>query len=94
MIFPPMRERLLSPECEAYLGPVAVAQFLDCGWLHGYPLCWTSGGCRAAANGFGVWTGLNQRLPMPAAASPWGAAHWSGRRTKPSSPLIGGLAHG
>ena len=85
-----MVERLLSPECEAYLGPVAVAQFLDLNWLSDWPLAWTKIGLRAAGNGYGIWTGPNQRLPITTEASRFGVAFWEGRRAHPAAPLAGG----
>ncbi len=82
-----MSERLLSAECEAYLGPVAVAQFVELNWLQGWPLAWTRVGLRAAGNGYGLWTGTSQRLPIAAEPSRFGAAFWEGRRPRPAAPL-------
>lgn len=84
-----MADRLLTPECKAYLGPVAVAQFLEVNWLQGWPLTWTRIGLRAAGNGYGLWSGTQQRLPIDAEPSRFGAAFWEGRRARPAAPLVG-----
>lgn len=75
-----MREKFVSERDEAYLGPVAVAQFVDIGWIRQWPMMWTPGGRKAVENGYGGWQGTKQMLPRQCAESPVGAAFWEGRR--------------
>lgn len=58
------RERRLHPAVERYLGPVAIAQFIDIGWFTFWPIGLTKIGKRAFANGYGFWDGHNQLLPL------------------------------
>lgn len=73
--------KVLDEEIE-YLGPVAVAVFVDLGWIRLYPMTWTRGGLRGLQNGYGRWDGLYQHLPAQCAMSPIGAAHWDRRRAR------------
>ena len=57
------RERRLHPAVERYLGPVAIAQFVDAVWFTFWPLGLTKGGKNAFDNGFGFWDGHRQDLP-------------------------------
>lgn len=76
------RERQLA-HWEAYLGPVAVAQFVERGWIREWPLTITAEGVEAVQRErFGVWNGTAQRLPYEATTSERGAAHWEGRTTR------------
>ena len=75
-----MRETFVQEADEAYLGPVAMAQFVDCGWIRHWPMCWSPGGRKAVENGFGRWDGVEQKLPAATGLSPHGAAFWDGRR--------------
>lgn len=75
-----LSERKLRLEDEAYLGPVAVAQFVELAWLDGWPLVWTTLGLAALRRGkYGLWDGQHQALPIGTAPSPSGAAGWRGR---------------
>ncbi|WP_448952184.1 hypothetical protein [Labrys neptuniae] len=76
------RETFVSERDEAYLGPVAIAQFIDVGWIRQWPKVWTVNGRKAVDDGFGRWTGTRQDLPSPKLCqpSPHGAAFWEGRR--------------
>jgi len=78
------REVRLHPKVERYLGPVAMAQFIDLGWIVQPPMALTNGGRRAFKNGFGFWNGNQQELPMPceAIARPFDnppIPNWQGR---------------
>ncbi len=76
-----MNERKLHDSDEAYLGPVAVAMFVELGWIREWPMTWSKIGQRAIRNGYGVWTTpTQQRLPIHVPNLPDGAAHWEGRR--------------
>lgn len=74
-------ELQLLEEEEAYLGPVAVALFVDIGWIRHWPKVWTKAGRKAMRNGFGRWSGTSQALPRPLETAGTGAACWPGRRT-------------
>ena len=74
-------ELQLLEEEEAYLGPVAVAVFVDVGWISQLPLVWTKSGRKAMRNGYGRWHGTKQVLPHQLEQSGTGAAHWPGRST-------------
>ena len=77
------RETALPDRWEAYLGPVAMAQFIEKGWIREWPLTLTGAGRRAVqAEGYGIWRGTEQRLPFEAKQSLHGAAHWPGRETR------------
>jgi hypothetical protein len=85
------RDRKVLEEELDYLGPVAIAIFVDCGWIRPWPMSWSRKGLRALQQGFGRWNGSFQQLPLvdlscrgyrvrPLEAP--GAACWSGRRAK------------
>ncbi|MCC8967901.1 hypothetical protein H8A95_37730 [Bradyrhizobium sp. Pear76] len=78
------REPRVLEEEEAYLGPVAVAQFIDSHWISAWPMTWTARGLVGIRNGFGRWTGTQQKLVYGNGITelPNGAAHWPGRRTQ------------
>lgn len=78
------RERRLQPHDEDYLGPVAVAQFVELGWLVQWPMAWTRNGLRALRNGYGRWERTRQVLPIVTTPSERGAAYWQGRRAAPA----------
>lgn len=78
-----MTERLISEKVEGYLGPVAIAQFVEAGWLLQWPLMLTRAGKMAFSNGYGFWDGTRQQLPYSTEPSPRGAAYWEGRRGRP-----------
>ena len=74
-------ERKVHENSEAYLGPVAVAVFVEIGWMRQWPLTWTKTGLRAIKNGYGRWqTPTRQVLPYATENLPNGVAHWEGRR--------------
>jgi hypothetical protein len=78
------REYRLRPSVERYLGPVAIAQFIDVGWFSFWPIGVTKGGIRAFQNGFGRWDGNEQILPIHCEAikTPFGnppIPSWTGR---------------
>lgn len=76
------RERALPERWEAYLGPVAMAQFIEVGWIKEWPKTLTAHGQEAVQrHGYGVWNGTEQRLPKETTPSRHGAAHWPGRTT-------------
>lgn len=74
-----MSERRVSTEWEGYLGPVAVAVFVDTGWLKGWPLTWTDNGRRAQRNGYGRWDGTRQLLPREVDVHGRSGLAWRGR---------------
>ncbi|MCC8949304.1 hypothetical protein H8A97_30435 [Bradyrhizobium sp. Arg62] len=78
------REPRVLEEEEAYLGPVAVAQFIDCRWIKQWPMTWTRAGLAGLQNGYGRWTGTHQALVYGNGITEiaGGAAHWPGRRTQ------------
>ena len=78
------REPRVIEEEEAYLGPVAIAQFIDCRWIAVWPMTWTKAGLNAIRNGFGHWSGTHQKLLYGNGITeiPGGAAHWLGRRAQ------------
>jgi hypothetical protein len=78
------QERKVQEDLADYLGPVAIAQFVDIGWLVQWPMAWTRIGMRALRNGYGSWDGTQQRLPYVTEASPHGVAQWPGRRAQPA----------
>lgn len=65
-----------------YLGPVAIAMFIEIGWLRAWPMSWTRAGLKALRNGFGRWEGTQQVLPLPATEADAGGAYWTDRRTR------------
>lgn len=73
--------KVLDEEVE-YLGPVAVAMFVELGWIRLWPMTWTKGGLSALRRGYGRWEGLFQQLPEGYARSDPGAAHWDRRRAR------------
>jgi hypothetical protein len=77
------RERRVYDEEEAYLGPVAMAVFIDVGWIRHWPKSWTKAGLYAIRNGFGRWQGGSSRLPCHVEPIPGGTAHWADRRVEP-----------
>lgn len=76
------RELRVTEQDEAYLGPVAVAIFVDKGWIETTPLAFTARGRVAIRQGWGMWNGTGQSLPLATEAKPGGAASWPGRRTR------------
>ncbi len=74
------RERKVLDEEVEYLGPVAIAMFVELGWIRLWPMSWSRPGIRALQNGFGHWEGLFQKLPDGWHMSPTGAAYWARRR--------------
>lgn len=75
------REHRVLEEEEAYLGPVAMAVFIDIGWIRHWPKSWTKAGENAVRNGYGRWpAGGVSRLPYHTERIPGGAAFWPGRR--------------
>ena len=78
------RERRLPEQWEAYLGPVAMAQFIEGGWIKQWPMSMTEAGQHAIkGSGFGIWRGpgrTEQSLPFETTPSERGAAYWEGRR--------------
>ena len=54
----------LHPRVERYLGPVAMAQFIELGWIVHPPMALTNGGRRAFRKGYGLWEGIKQMLPI------------------------------
>lgn len=77
------RERALPERWEAYLGPVAMAQFIEVGWIKEWPKTLSRAGQRAIeGSGWGLWNGTDQKLPRETTPSPHGAANWQGRRTR------------
>lgn len=77
------REWRVSDDAIAYLGPVAIAQFVDAGWIKHWPMAWTEGGIKAIDKGYGYgfWDGSKQNLPYPAIEKEGGVAYWPGRKT-------------
>lgn len=78
------REVRLHPRVERYLGPVAMAQFIELGWIVQPPMALTAGGRRAFRNGYGFWSGSDQSLPIhaPLIELPFGnvpTPNWPGR---------------
>lgn len=59
------REHRVLSNVERYLGPVAIAQFIDVGWFTFWPIGITKAGQKAFRNGFGFWDGNRQLLPRP-----------------------------
>lgn len=76
------RDRKVLDEEVEYLGPVAIAMFVELGWIRLWPMSWTRGGLTALRKGYGRWDGRFQALPMEAPASTHGAAHWGRRRSR------------
>lgn len=76
-----MAERKVREEDETYLGPVAVAMFVELGWIKQWPMTWSKMGLRAIGNGYGRWvTPTQQRLPIHVENISGGVAYWEGRR--------------
>jgi hypothetical protein len=77
------REWRVHEQEEAYLGPVAIAVFIDIGWIRRWPKAWTKVGLRAIRNGYGRWpAGGVSHLPYGTERIPGGAAYWPGRRVE------------
>ena len=76
------RDRKVQDEEVEYLGPVAIAMFVDLGWIRLWPMSWSRGGLAALRNGFGRWEGSRQILPVSTSEHPTGAACWERRRTR------------
>jgi hypothetical protein len=76
------REPQVIQEEEDYLGPVAIAQFIDCRWIAAWPMTWTRAGLAGIREGFGRWTGTHQKLVYGNGITelPGGTASWPGRR--------------
>ena len=75
------REKRVYEEELDYLGPVAIAQFVDCRWISLWPMGWTKAGLNAIRNGYGRWTGTHQKLLYGNGITELGgAANWAGRR--------------
>lgn len=73
-------ERTVPPDVEAYLGPVAIAQAVDAGWMHLTPLTWTARGLVHWRRGALRWSGPQLcGLPFPAIEH-GGGAWWPGRK--------------
>lgn len=72
-------ERKLQDDERDYLGPVAIAQFVDLGWLKHWPMTWSRAGRIAIGKGYGRWAGTDQHLPIECEQT-GGAASWPGRR--------------
>lgn len=77
----PRDRKVLEEELE-YLGPVAVAMFVEAGWIRLWPMSWSSGGLRALRNGYGRWESLRQALPYASELSVHPAAFWHRRRSR------------
>lgn len=77
------RERRVLPYVERYIGPVAMAQFIDVGWFTFWPIGLTKAGQRAFRNGYGYWDGNHQALPYTTEPIVRDIGHpypnWSGR---------------
>lgn len=76
----PRDRKVLDEEVE-YLGPVAIAMFVEAGWIRLWPMSWSKGGLRALQHGYGQWEGPSQALPFDTQMSERGAAHWERRRS-------------
>jgi hypothetical protein len=80
------REARLRPTVERYLGPVAVAQFIEIGWFTFWPIGLTKAGRRAFRNGYGFWDGHRQLLPIACTEITREIGHpypnWSGRLSR------------
>lgn len=81
------RDRKVHEEELQYLGPVAIAMFVDFGWIRLWPMSWSRAGVRALQNGYGRWDGTRQALPpsLPPrelAELPDAAAWWEDRRVR------------
>lgn len=76
------RDRKVHDEEVQYLGPVAVAMFIDVGFIRDWPLSWSAKGLYALRNGVGRWNGQEQNLPRPAEPLASPAAHWEKRRSR------------
>ena len=76
------REPRVVEEEVGYLGPVAIAQFIDARWIAVWPMTWTKAGLNAIRNGYGRWTGTRQRLLYGNGITEiaGGTANWPGRR--------------
>ena len=76
------RDRKVLDEEVEYLGPVAIAMFIQLGWIREWPLSWSRGGLNALRNGYGRWEGRRQVLPIYTPEDSSGAAYWDRRRTR------------
>lgn len=76
------REPKVLDEEVDYLGPVAIAMFVELGWIRLWPMTWTKGGLRGLQRGYGRWDGVFQQLPDGYARIEPGAAHWDHRRPR------------
>lgn len=81
------REVRLHPKVERYLGPVAMAQFIELGWIVQPPMALTDGGRRAFRRALGLWTKHDQQLPLPCELIPQPfdnppIPNWQGRVTR------------
>lgn len=69
------RERRVSDAETDWLGPVAIAVWIDIGWMLQWPLALTRIGLKAARNGYG-----RDQLPYAVEHRAGGAYHREGRR--------------
>ncbi|MGY3393409.1 hypothetical protein ACVWW6_006000 [Bradyrhizobium sp. USDA 3311] len=76
------RDRKVLDEEVEYLGPVAIAMFVDLGWIRLWPMSWSRRGLTGLLNGYGRWEGTRQILPISASDRADGVAHWDRRRTR------------
>ena len=75
------RDRKVLEEELEYLGPVAIAMFVELGWIRLWPMSWSRGGLNALRNGYGRWQDNNhQALPIHCAERVPGLAYWYRRR--------------
>lgn len=74
------REPRVIEEEEDYLGPVAIAVFIDIGFIKQWPKTWSKAGLNGIRNGYGRWEGSWSHLPYGTDRIEGGTAHWPGRR--------------
>jgi hypothetical protein len=82
------RERRLSEDEEAWLGPLCTAMFVDLGWIDGVPLTITKRGLAAIKIG---WGPANPPIPvrgLPGTVTELsGGLHWNDRRVNRPTTL-------
>lgn len=76
------RDRKVLEEELEYLGPVAIAMFVELGWIRLWPMSWSRIGLHALRNGYGQWIGNRQVLPIHTPEDPNSAAWWEHRRSR------------
>lgn len=64
-------ERAVQQREEQWLGPVAMAQFIDSGWILEFPFVWTRRRLVAVRRGFG-----RERLPFETGPGQYGLLWW------------------